>query len=168
MSEKSPPKAPRAGALASFEDWDGLVRNAVLWLAERQDLVELADPVGTIDEAEDRDGSKGALWTLLDRWNNVFGSRPLTASEILTYANTSLDRSREWSAEPSAEETERLQFRDALVDAVRMGGRKQGDVTALELGKWLGAQKDVVVGGYRVESDFDRRNKVAMTRVVRL
>jgi hypothetical protein len=149
----------RTGKLASFEAWDGLVRNAVVWLGGVQDCVPLADPVQTIDDAEDADSAKGALHTFLALWHQRFGPQAMTAGAVLAHANAML-------MDDDAD-AQRLAFRGALVEVVRGDSRKSGDISNAEFGQWLSTQKDVTLGDYHVEPHVDRKRKVTLWSVVR-
>jgi len=157
----------RPGNLASFEDWDGLVRNTVVWLAGKQDHIHLVDPIQTIDDAEDSDASKGSLQTFFELWHEKYGSTAVTAGDLVHYANTYTDSNAgdfAQCADPAEEE--RKNFRDAMFAAVRGDGRKTGEITAVEFGKWIGAQKGVVLGNFRIEAEQDRKRKITCWKVV--
>lgn len=156
------------GKLASFEDWDGLVRNAVVWLAGKQDYIDLVDPVFTIDDADDADTAKGALHGFFEMWHQRFGEEAIPASTVVNYANTYTGTAADdFRPEAEEEENNRKAFRNALVSAVRADSRKTGEVGPVEFGQWIGGQKGVVLGNFRVESEYDRKRKLALWKVVR-
>jgi len=71
--------------LASFERWDHLVRGALLWLGE-------PDPVATREELRENDPVRERRANLLAAWHEHFGSRQVTASDVVFAANSGAAR----------------------------------------------------------------------------
>lgn len=80
-------KEPAPGRLASFEQWDDLVRQTVVW-ADR-DLMPGAfgDPMDLIREAQAADPEAEVLFALLDALQDAFGLGEFTAKDILSRVN---------------------------------------------------------------------------------
>lgn len=146
--------ARRKGSLASFEDWDELVRNCALWCAQLQTEIELGDPVDSIIEADKADTTKGVVVDFLKAWHGWFGSELVTAAQVVAATDH----------QPSDSEQEtwkRSALSGALYGAVRAGKTgKSGVLDANELGYWLRPKRDVVVGGMRLERSKNRENTV--------
>ncbi len=87
------PAPPAAGALASFEDWDRLVRQTVVWVAEVLGF-DAVDPMESFLAALDADPQVDALKDLLQALKAVF-SGWFTAAQIkdAMFPNDRLDRS---------------------------------------------------------------------------
>jgi hypothetical protein len=143
--------APQKGSLASFEEWDGLVRHCVLW-CRQLDVLDLGDPLDSILEADEADTSKGAVVDFLSAWRERLGEKPRTAAEVLAAAS-------EWPGDGAVD------LGAALRCAVRADSRRLGEVSRQELGDWLSARRDVMVSGLRLARTGIDRNKVALWSV---
>ncbi len=76
MTEKAP------GNLASFEDWDNLVRQTVVWADSVLMKGAFGDPMELIREAQAADPEAEMLFALLDSLRDHFGTAEFTAKEI--------------------------------------------------------------------------------------
>lgn len=75
--------APAPGQMASFEDWDAMVRQPVAWVARRFDLLgDYADPMEAVDAAQAADPEQEQLDALLCSLADVFGNDPFTAKDV--------------------------------------------------------------------------------------
>ncbi len=169
----------RRGSLASFEDWDGLVRQAVLWLVKVQRELELADPVGTIDAAVDSDTSGDSRTELIQAWYDLYGDQPRTAASAIRDADetesdafSADERSQSGSVDAhlpycgnDADKIKRTAFRAALLNAVRGGRQVKGEISGRELGEWLSASTGVIGAGKRFEKAGVNRNKLTLWQV---
>jgi hypothetical protein len=71
----------RAG---SFEDWDHMVRQCVLWLgAVGVATVSLGDPLKTAIESMDQDSQAGIVSQLLDAWYAEFDESWMSVTDVL-------------------------------------------------------------------------------------
>jgi putative DNA primase/helicase len=59
-----------------FEEWNRLIRGAILWLG-------LPDPLGGLREAEAQDPEREALGAVLQAWRERFEDRPTPAREAI-------------------------------------------------------------------------------------
>lgn len=75
---------------ASFERWSDTVRRAVV-MVRNLDLLDVDDPVLSIDEAYELDPETSKLSALIEAWAKVFGDKPLTVAEIITAATDGYD-----------------------------------------------------------------------------
>jgi len=78
---------PATGRMASFEQWDDLVRQPVAWLAAHQlDNAEaqlgLTDPMDAVDAAQSLDPEQEALDSLLTALEGVFGNREFMVKDV--------------------------------------------------------------------------------------
>ena len=116
-----------AGSLASFERWDGIVRQAVCWLAQAQDQIELGDPAASIASNVREDSHKSSLRSVLEAWRDCFGERAVSAQEVLDHFGD-----------------------EGLEKALReLESQRGGGLNAQRLGKWLSRHKDEFAGGLR-------------------
>jgi hypothetical protein len=73
------------GRMASFEQWDDLVRQAVAWLANRG-RSDYVDVMQAVEDAQSADPEQEALHELLAAIQAVYGTRAFTAKELLQSA----------------------------------------------------------------------------------
>lgn len=168
----------KKGCLASFEEWDGLVRNTVLWLAANQREISLGDPVHTITEAEDEDTSRGSVGEFFCEWHRQVGAHPITARELLERAGVddfdapidATDRTADGAdarAKARAEAEAARCLRQLLTSALRGESRRTGDITPRELGDWLRRSKDLIAGEFQLVHLGSTGQKVAQWAVRR-
>lgn len=141
------------GSLASFETWDALVRQCVVWCAE-MDLgpagVQFADPAGSALRAADENPEKVLLGRVLDAWKGVFADRPATAHDALHGDADAMD-----------ENAAREKLREVL-DELADGDRR---FTAVRLGNWLAKHRDEIVNGQFFASSQKTRSGTVTWRV---
>lgn len=75
--------APATGRLASFEAWDSLVRQTVVWADKMLRPFEFGDPMDLVREAQAADPEADALFALLDALRDQFANAEFTAKEII-------------------------------------------------------------------------------------
>ena len=74
---------PRAkGRMASFEDWDDIVRQTVVWVGTVLDPGEYGDPMELIREAQAADQMINALGELLQALSEEFGATWFTGKDV--------------------------------------------------------------------------------------
>lgn len=71
-----------SGSLASFEQWDGLVRQTVAWLSSL-DIPGLDDPIAQLIATADHDPDFLKLRGLTQAWHDKFGDTPKAAKDIV-------------------------------------------------------------------------------------
>jgi hypothetical protein len=139
MTEKAP------GNLASFEDWDNLVRQTVVWADSVLMPGAFGDPMALIREAQAADPEAELLFALLDALRDAFGQAEFTAKEIQTRLNSG--------------------YSDNLRNAVRdIGGDRAVD-SSRSLGKVLNYRKGRIVHGLRLTTRPDSNSGVVHYRV---
>lgn len=69
------------GRLASFEDWNDLVRQCVIWLGQ-QGVAGLTDPIQQLRVAATQDSETASLGELLHHWYKAFGNSAVDAKTI--------------------------------------------------------------------------------------
>lgn len=74
---------PAPGRLASFEAWDDLVRQTVVWADTALRPSEFGDPVDLVREAPAADPEADALFALLDALQDRFGTAEFSAKEVM-------------------------------------------------------------------------------------
>ena len=78
--------SPAPGRLASFETWDDLVRQTVVWVDRMLRPFDFGDPMDLVREAQAADPEADALFALLDALRDAFGGRTFTAKDVLVKA----------------------------------------------------------------------------------
>ncbi len=122
-------KAP--GKLASFEDWDNLVRQTVVWADQALTPGAFGDPMELIREAQAADPDAEMLFALLDALDTEFDGSEFTAKEVQTRAvmNTELGEAIRDIGGDRARDSSRslgrlLKFREGrIVHGLRLEGR---------------------------------------------
>lgn len=104
--------------MGSFEDWSDWVRGALVWLG-------YADPCATREAVLDSDSNKNDLLEVMQLWERVFGSLPVTISKIQGNSHT---------------EAAALEMKLCEVSGSR-------DWHAKNVAGWLRRNKDRFVGG---------------------
>lgn len=121
--------------IGSFEDWSGLVRDALIWLGR-------PDPADAMGEARREDPVLAGLIAVVEQWRKAIGSDRVTARQIVGIAE------------------EHGEFREALAAV----GGEGGKISTGRLGKWLGKVKGRRVNGMRIE-DAGYRDGIALWQV---
>jgi len=137
---------PAPGRLASFEAWDDLVRQTVVWADTILRPFEFGDPMDLVREAQAADPEADALFSLLDALRDQFGGAEFTAKSVQTYAKASISQSP-------------LEL--ALLDLA--GDRAL--VSARSLGRVLKFREGRIVHGLRLEGRQDMASKVRVYNV---
>jgi hypothetical protein len=110
------------GRTASFETWDDLVRQPVVWISQfTQDvgLPAFGDPLDATKRAFEHDPETAKLGAILCAWDNCFGSRPTTVAEAVGRAGNADDGSI------------------ALQDAIDEIASERGTLNRRILGRWI-------------------------------
>jgi hypothetical protein len=119
---------PRAkGRMASFEDWDDIVRQTVVWVGTALAPNEYCDPMELVREAQAADPVVDALGDLLQALADRFGDAWFTGLDVQKAVDTSFS----------------LTLKDALND---LAGRDISN-SARSIGKVLSARKGQIAHG---------------------
>ncbi len=121
-----------SGRLASFEEWDDLVRQPVVWLGQ-QGISGLCDPTARLTEAAAEDPDTLRLACLAQQWFKKYGSVPQPLNEVTgcqaVYAS----------------------LKEVATD-------RRGDISAKMLAAYLRQRVGKIVDGYRFEKRKGRAN----------
>lgn len=129
------------GRLASFELWDDLVRQCVIWLGS-QGIRKFVDPVTRLSETAALDPDMARMSALACEWFAEFGDTPQQLKDIVQCGRLS----------------------EALRDVAQ---DRRGVNNTKILAAYLGKRVGKIVGGYRFEKINGRAN-TSQWRVVRM
>jgi hypothetical protein len=128
--------APRLGKgkTASFELWDELVRQPVIWIArlaaEAGGLPEFHDPLAVVERQFDNDPETQKLSAFMNAWDARFGSLPTTVAKAIAAAG--LDDGL---------------LRSALDEIAGQAGK----INSRCLGRWIERNRSRPHKGYRID-----------------
>ncbi|HRD87493.1 MAG TPA: hypothetical protein PK752_04420 [Accumulibacter sp.] len=121
------------GRTASFETWDDLVRQPVVWISQfthDAGLPAFADPLSATKRAFEHDPETAKLRAILDAWADCFGSHPTTVAEAVSRATNNADDGS-----------------TALRDAIDEIASERGTINRRILGRWIERHVDSRRGG---------------------
>jgi hypothetical protein len=119
---------------ASFETWSDSVRRAVVY-AGGLNVIEMADPIESINTALSSDTDTLQLKTLLGAWFEEWGATSITVAELV---RTALKK-----AEADDQD-------DALLSIIKeIAGTRTG-INNQKLGKWLEKSRERIVNGLKL------------------
>lgn len=149
--------SPQAsGQMASFEQWDTLVRQPVAWIARELDTFgEYADVMQAVDNAQAQDPEREAWGDLLEAWHSVFGSKAVTCRDALEACN-------DFGGFGASNEKRRL---SEALEEYRYSNKP---LNSKSLAKALGYRTDRLVDGLRmrvVESAGKHSNRWKVERI---
>ncbi|AYF35152.1 hypothetical protein CUU95_15575 [Vreelandella alkaliphila] len=145
--------APKSGRLASFEDWDDMIRQPVAWLADRYDW--LTDPMDAIDASQAVDPEKEAHAALMRALHSLFDARVFTSRDVLS-AYREYDKRREYEPEDCME-PHLMQARRELSECLE--DLAPGKLTARSIGRIMSFREGRIVDGYRLKPLPSTREK---------
>jgi len=122
------------GRLASFEDWDSWVRRAVIFANELKPGM-FGDVMDVIQANQSADPDQEALSSLLTSWEEEFGTKALTVSELLAGASDIYSGSK----------TKFFQSLEELTNT------KRNQLTTKSVGRYLSYRKDRIADGRLLE-----------------
>lgn len=140
---------PAGGSVASFEEWDELVRQAVVWIAEvaRQrpdaEVPDFDDPIKGVDASFSLDVETGRLKALLVAWHALVGDKRVILNDLMTPSHE----------RPDGAATD-------LLDAMMEIAGERGHVNPRILGRWLERNVDRPVGGLCLRRGQPRGGRV--------
>jgi hypothetical protein len=139
--------------LGSFEEWSGLVRDALIWLGE-------PDPVATMERARREDPQLKALAEVIARWSEAIGTGEFTVKQVIDRATDLMP-----TKGPRGLNFNNLAHREFMFpefrEALLVVAGENGSVNSKRLGKWLGRSKGRIVKGMRImEGLLERHWKV--------
>ncbi|WP_439620093.1 hypothetical protein [Hyphomonas sp.] len=137
---------PGPGKLASFEIWDDLVRQTVVWADKELHPGEFGDPMDLVREAQVADPEVEVLFALLTQLRDQFGGGEFGAKNVLERATG--------EATPNP-------LRSALLDF----GGERALTSAKSLGRTLKAREGRIVNGLYLDG---RPDKASGSRIYRI
>ncbi|HEV7266378.1 MAG TPA: hypothetical protein VGN83_15875 [Falsiroseomonas sp.] len=138
--------------IASFEDWSGAVRSALVWLG-------CEDPARSMEAAREDDPDLTELREILGLWHASFGKDDYTTSEVVQQVSL---REETKMGEPT--DYRHPDLRDALL---RIFGER-GEINTKKMGNWLRAKEGRIAEGLRIRrGTIDPHKKVQRWMVAR-
>lgn len=150
-------KVRAKGRMASFEVWDDLVRQAVIWIGTEVSPGGFADPMRATERAMENDPELDALRTLLATLQENFGEGTFRTSEVMEKVAKFHDPGRRNS---SQQETPEFRLYEALIALNDSALR-----SSVSLGKTLKNRKGRIVGGLFLRQSTDSHTKTSLWRV---
>ena len=135
--------------LASFELWDDLVRQCILWIA-RQGIAELGDPTACIETAKEQEPKRQKLAAFLDSAASAMGDDDWRVADLIRHA--SLPDGGNWKA--------------ALQDALEEIAGERGTINPRILGRWIERYDRTRCAGFYLERR-GRRQRAILWRIRR-
>jgi hypothetical protein len=135
--------------LASFEDWDELIRQCVLWL-NSIGIAPLGDPTASIAKAKKIEPEWQKLGMFLEAARAVMG-----ASNGMRWRTKDLIQKADFAADEAARD-----LRDVLIEIAG----ERGSINVRMLGRWIERQVDVRCGGLYIERAGERQ-RAALWRI---
>jgi len=125
--------------LASFEDWDDLVRQCVLWMA-KQGIADLGDPTACIQATKKKEPERQKLAAFLEATAAVMEDEQWRVADLIRKAREAdfLDSVNDSSL-------------GALNDALQEIAGERGKINPRILGRWIERYADTRCAGYYLE-----------------
>ncbi len=142
------------GRMGSFDDWDGLVRQCVVWLRDNELApFELADPADAVSDTIKADPDTQKLQNLLYWWWDKFRDKPTKASDL----------AREGIHISSCYPVVYNELGDTLLEIAGDGN----NINPRRLGRWIERHAGRLLGGKKIET-VGRTGGSCRWRVVQL
>jgi transposase len=136
--------------LASFEKWDDMIRQCVLWLAQKG-VAELGDPTVCIDTAKEQEPDRQKLAAFLDAAASTMGDADWRVADLVRHASLP-DDGGNWKA--------------ALQDALEEIAGERGAINPRILGRWIERYDRTRCAGFYLERR-GRRQRAILWRIRR-
>ncbi|WP_447803664.1 hypothetical protein [Pseudomonas serbica] len=124
------------GRMASFEPWDDMVRQAVIWASGLDTGIKFADPLDSIDTAHAQDPKRAKHAALLVGWDDLYGEEPKKIADVIAELRCA---SGGWK--------DGNKMYQVLHDIAGKGR----DINPHFLGIWIGKNADRIIDGLRFE-----------------
>ena len=124
------------GDYGSFEDWNRLVRKAVVWVGA-QGWLEVDDPLLSVNAGFEQDPEVQKLAAILLAWKDAFGKQGATVPEAIKLAERS---------------------KDTLFDVLDEIAGERGALNSRRLGRWIERHIKRIVDGCCFASAGKRQN----------
>ena len=142
--------------LASFEDWDDLVRQCVIWIGAQQLMPKgapLGDPARSMDVAKEAEPERQKLIAFLSAVRGIFQDGHWRVGDLIQRADATS------GAPVTSEETPAGALRDALHEIAS----ERGTINAHRLGRWIQRHASRRLGGLWIERRPGRAGAAAWT-----
>jgi len=140
------------GSLASFEEWDNLVRQPIAWLGREQLPGEFCDVMEAIQNNNAEDEETNAVSEFLFALNHHFREKTFTAAELLNIYN-----------DVSQSDTDSEQL--LVILALEEIGFKKGS-SASSIGRLLKARQGIYTNGLVLKQSQDKSNNSSIWQIV--
>ena len=141
------PIPPAPGSIASFEGWDHLVRQTVVWVAARLGG-DYADPMILLTSTVTEDPMRDAEGVLLEALHAKFGEGFFTSKDVASAATASAFGDGELA--------------DAVSDLLKSDRQH---ISAIRVGRALQYRHDRIVRGLCLKAQYDNHRKLWLYRV---
>ena len=118
--------------MASFERWDDLIRQAVLWIAA-QGIADLGDPTACIERAKDQEPERQKLAAFLEATAAVMEAKDWRVADLIRRVD------QDWADG------------GPLQDALEEIASDRGKINPRILGRWIGRYANTRCAGYYLE-----------------
>ena len=147
------------GRFASYESWDDLVRQTVVWL-DSEDMtfagerISFNDPAGSAINSFKEDPEKNTVSLMLAAWLEAFSTNSVFVGEFMGLIETA----RGVAGMPNSDttKTDNALLTLSAVEALEVRGKQ---LTPQGLGLWLTKHRGEVVDGMRFASRYDKDTK---------
>lgn len=126
------------GRMASFEAWDDVVRQTVLWAAELDTGIKFGDPFNAVDTAFAQDPNRAKHAALLAGWYEVYGDKPKKIAEVIARLQILGERGP-------------LNEGDKLYPILHEIAGQGRTINPHFLGTWIRKNADCIIDGLRFE-----------------
>jgi hypothetical protein len=122
--------------LASFEHWDDIIRQCVLWIAQ-EGIAELGDPTACIETAKEQEPERQKLAAFLEAAASVMEG-DWKVADLIRHAAGMRDDGGKWDS--------------ALHDALEeIAGERGGNINPRILGRWIERHDETRCAGFYLE-----------------
>jgi hypothetical protein len=152
------------GRFASYEAWDDLVRQTVVWLNGEGvtfagEQIAFSDPAGSAINSFKEDPAKNTVGLMLAAWFDAFDAVPTYAGEFMAKLNTAHGKDGFTSTDTPKTNTDTPVNRPRILLAVEALEANGKPLTPQGLGQWLTKHRGEVVDGKRFASEDDSHGK---------
>jgi hypothetical protein len=134
------------GRLASFEGWDDLVRQTVVWVDTTLQPMAFGDPMDLIRAAQAEDPAADALFALLDALRAQYGRNEFNAKDVQAASDL-------------------LGYQTEIASALRDIGGDRAVTSVKSIGKILKYREGRIIHGLRLTGRQDSRTNTRVYRV---
>jgi len=134
---------------ASFETWSDTVRRAVVYVRDH-DMLDVDDPIKSIDEAYSMDPETTKLAALLSAWHAVFPEKGVKTADLVAAASDGYEDGKGFAyLNPDLH---------AAVEEIAVEGRS---INVRRLGRWIERNRDRIIDGMSIKlAGEDHRAKL--------